>query len=159
MKGKTFDEIKRPKVDAKHEYMFDFEPILEYFDRRRFEDLDKSISDKSKTVVCYHWVRGLCQKGDKCDYQHIYNPDALPKCFWYGKSGFCKNGDLCPYLHEEKDAGQPCTHFDNGYCRHGEKCRKSHVFKEPCVNYLAGFCPLGPDCPYGHPKFDPTFKI
>ena len=32
-------------------------------------------------VVCKHWLRNLCMKGDKgCPYLHYYDPGRMPEC-------------------------------------------------------------------------------
>ena len=40
-----------------------------------------------KTVVCKHWLRGLCKKGDGCDFLHEYDVTKLPDCYFYSKFG------------------------------------------------------------------------
>lgn len=43
-----------------------------------------------KTVVCKHWLRGLCKKGDDCEFLHEFDMTKMPECFFfskYGKSG------------------------------------------------------------------------
>ena len=39
---------------------------------------------RRKKVVCKHWLRGLCKKGDDtCDFLHRLDRDRMPEC-WYG---------------------------------------------------------------------------
>jgi hypothetical protein len=35
------------------------------------------LTGKRRTVVCKHWLRGLCKKGDLCDYLHEYDDDKV----------------------------------------------------------------------------------
>ena len=42
----------------------------------------KHISGEKKTV-CKHWLRGLCRKGDYCEYLHQYDMEKMPECFFY----------------------------------------------------------------------------
>ncbi|KAK2117169.1 hypothetical protein P7K49_004055 [Saguinus oedipus] len=38
-----------------------------------------------KTVVCKHWLRGLCKKGDQCEFLHEYDMTKMPECYFYSK--------------------------------------------------------------------------
>jgi hypothetical protein len=46
-------------------------------------------------VVCKHWLRGLCKKGDNCEFLHEYNLRKMPECWFYSKYGECNNGAEC----------------------------------------------------------------
>lgn len=35
-----------------------------------------------KTVVCRHWVKGLCMKLDNCEFLHELNIERMPECRW-----------------------------------------------------------------------------
>ena len=36
-----------------------------------------------KTIVCKHWLRGLCKKGDQCEFLHEYDMSKMPECYFY----------------------------------------------------------------------------
>ncbi|VTJ59185.1 Hypothetical predicted protein [Marmota monax] len=38
-----------------------------------------------KMVVCKHWLRGLCKKGDHCRFLHQYDVTRMPRCYFYSK--------------------------------------------------------------------------
>lgn len=38
-------------------------------------------------VVCKHWLRGLCKKGDHCKFLHQYDITRMPECYFYSKFG------------------------------------------------------------------------
>lgn len=38
-------------------------------------------------VVCKHWLRGLCKKGDQCSFLHQYDVTRMPECYFYSKFG------------------------------------------------------------------------
>lgn len=40
-----------------------------------------------KMVVCKHWLRGLCKKGDQCSFLHEYDVTRMPECSFYSKFG------------------------------------------------------------------------
>lgn len=44
-----------------------------------------------KTVVCKHWLRGLCKKGDQCEFLHEYDMTKMPECYFYSKFGWFIN--------------------------------------------------------------------
>jgi len=37
--------------------------------------------------VCKHWLRGLCKKGDQCEFLHEYDMTKMPECYFYSKFG------------------------------------------------------------------------
>lgn len=81
-----------------------------------------------KSVVCKHWLRGLCKKGDEhCEFLHEYNLKKMPECWFFSKYGECANPD-CFYLHVDKTIkGEACQWYGRGFCRHGPHCRNRHV--------------------------------
>ena len=38
-----------------------------------------------KTIVCKHWLRGLCKKGDGCEFLHEYDMSKMPECYFYSR--------------------------------------------------------------------------
>mmetsp|Transcript_3752 Transcript_3752/g.12518 ORF Transcript_3752/g.12518 Transcript_3752/m.12518 type:complete len:767 (-) Transcript_3752:38-2338(-) len=114
---------------------------------------DQPPDPRRHRVVCKHWLRGLCKRGDDCDFLHVYDPARMPQCLFFQHYGECTNKD-CIFLHtrtEEKVSD--CPWYDRGFCKHGPRCRNRHTRKTVCVHYLAGFCPNGPDCKFAHPQF------
>ncbi|KAM4058094.1 zinc finger c-x8-C-x5-C-x3-H type (and similar) domain-containing protein [Hirsutella rhossiliensis] len=107
------------------------------------------------SLVCKHWLRGLCKKGKHCEFLHEYNLRKMPECNFFMRNGYCSNGEECLYLHVDPMSRlPPCPHYDMGFCPLGPLCSKKHVRRKLCVFYLAGFCPDGPECKQGaHPKW------
>jgi len=107
-----------------------------------------------KAVVCKHWLRGLCKKGDLCEFLHEYDLSKMPECWFFSKFGECSNPE-CMYLHiRPEDKQKECPWYARGFCKHGPKCRHKHVKKLACTNYLMGLCLDGPNCKFGHPKYE-----
>ncbi|EAS33727.3 mRNA 3'-end-processing protein yth1 [Coccidioides immitis RS] len=118
------------------------------------------------SLVCKHYLKGLCKKGIKCEYLHEYNLRRMPECQSFARSGYCANGDDCLYQHVSEEAKlPPCEHYDKGFCPLGPLCAKKHVRRKICPFYLAGFCPEGRACTTGaHPRWPenlpkPTVKV
>ncbi|KAH6608936.1 hypothetical protein Trco_002282 [Trichoderma cornu-damae] len=107
------------------------------------------------SLVCKHWLRGLCKKGEHCEFLHEYNLRKMPECNFFMRNGYCSNGEECLYLHVDPLSRlPPCPHYDMGFCPLGPLCSKKHVRRKLCPYYLAGFCPDGPECKTGaHPKW------
>ncbi|KAF7436915.1 RNA-binding component of cleavage and polyadenylation factor [Pleurotus ostreatus] len=105
------------------------------------------------STVCKHWLRGLCKKGDACEFLHEYNLRRMPECWWFAKHGYCSAGDECLYAHP-KERKVECPDYKRGFCKLGPNCPRKHVRRVACQLYLTGLCPLGPECPRGHPKPD-----
>ncbi|KAH8631009.1 3'-end-processing protein yth1 [Alternaria alternata] len=113
------------------------------------------------SLVCKHWLRGLCKKGETCEFLHEYNLRRMPECSYYARTQTCSNGDDCLYLHIDPEAKRPsCPHYDRGFCPLGPYCALKHNKKEKlCPFYLCGFCPEGKNCKYGaHPRFPADLK-
>lgn len=107
-----------------------------------------------RTIVCKHWLRGLCKKGDDCEFLHEFDMTKMPECFFFSKYGQCNNKE-CPFLHIDPDQKmKDCPWYDRGFCRHGPNCKNRHVRRLICQCYLSGFCLDGPKCKYMHPKYD-----
>ena len=118
------------------------------------------------SLVCKHWLRGLCKKGESCEFLHEYNVRKMPECNFFVRNGYCSNGDECLYLHIDPQSKlPPCPHYEQGFCPLGPRCSKKHVRKKLCPYYLAGFCPNGKTCKEGaHPRWEkdlekPTAKV
>mmetsp|Transcript_18157 Transcript_18157/g.31490 ORF Transcript_18157/g.31490 Transcript_18157/m.31490 type:complete len:256 (-) Transcript_18157:55-822(-) len=107
-----------------------------------------------RLIVCKHWLRGLCKKGEYCEYLHEFDMSRMPECYFFSKFGECSNAE-CMYRHVDLDKKRnECPYYARGFCKHGAKCRFRHIRKVACPAYLAGFCKLGPNCEFGHAKFD-----
>ena len=116
--------------------------------KRRFDDADK-------TIVCKHWLRNLCKKGDGCEYLHEFNMEKMPECFFFSKYKECSNQE-CFYRHVDPNAiKSECTFYNRGFCNRGGFCRNLHLRRFICPMYLCGFCPMGPNCKMVHPKYVP----
>uniref|UniRef100_A0A8C3T3R4 Cleavage and polyadenylation specificity factor subunit 4 n=1 Tax=Chelydra serpentina TaxID=8475 RepID=A0A8C3T3R4_CHESE len=101
-----------------------------------------------KTVVCKHWLRGLCKRGDECEFLHEYDMTKMPECYFYSKFGECSNRE-CPFLHiDPASRVKDCPWYDRGFCKQGPLCKYKHTRRVMCVNYLAGFCPEGLKCKF-----------
>lgn len=107
-----------------------------------------------RTIVCKHWLRGLCKKGDQCEFLHEYDMTKMPECYFYSRFNACHNKE-CPFLHIDPESKiKDCPWYDRGFCRHGPHCRHRHVRRVLCMNFLAGFCPDGELCKFMHPRFE-----
>lgn len=83
------------------------------------------LRDPNKRTVCKHWLRGLCKKGDQCDYLHEYDLRRIPECRFYATFGFCNSGDDCLYLHVDKAVKRrECENYRRGFCPKG---KSSHI--------------------------------
>lgn len=81
------------------------------------------LEEKFRTVVCRHWLRGLCMKGESCEFLHQFDTDRMPLCRW-GTN--CTIAD-CPYRHVAEDDKPQCVFYQQGFCIHGMACKYRHV--------------------------------
>ncbi|EEA06325.1 zinc finger (CCCH type) domain-containing protein [Cryptosporidium muris RN66] len=79
------------------------------------------------SVVCRHWIRNMCMKGDFCDFLHQYDYERMPPCFTYQKYGVCVDEALgnCPFKHKA-DETPLCAQYFLGFCKFGPKCKRRH---------------------------------
>lgn len=40
-----------------------------------------------RLIVCKHWLRGLCKKGEYCEYLHEFDMSKMPECYFFSKFG------------------------------------------------------------------------
>ena len=98
-------------------------------------------------LICKHYQRGLCKKGDACEFAHTFNLRDERECKEFSKYGVCPQGEECTYLHIPPTSplrGAACPHYTRGFCPLGPYCGLRHIKHEKlCPFYLAGFCPNG----------------
>ena len=87
----------------------------------------QKLDEKYRTIVCRHWLRGLCMKGESCEFLHQYDMARMPVCRW-GEN--CKVKD-CPYKHVAEDDKPQCVFYQQGFCVHGTACRYRHYKQAP----------------------------
>ncbi|KAI0121232.1 mRNA 3'-end-processing protein yth-1 [Xylariales sp. AK1849] len=119
-------------------------------DRHTAPSAASATNSSYNSLVCKHWLRALCKKGESCEFLHEYNLRKMPECNFFVRNGYCSNGDECLYLHPDPLSKlPPCPHYDRGFCPLGPNCSKKHVRRKLCPYYLAGFCPDGKACKEG----------
>ena len=88
----------------------------------------KNFSTSFYSVVCKHWLRGLCKKGDDCEFLHEYDMAKMPECYFFSKFGRCENRD-CQYLHIDPNSKvKECPWYARGFCKHGPNCKSRNGF-------------------------------
>lgn len=135
MKGKDGEYLVRVTPTPKHQpkTRADARPCATSSTRFDFEDwldgMDAAAPPARRVhmTTCTHWLRGLCVKGDQCEFLHNASPEYMPECKFYA-DGRCEDG-TCPFRHVTR--APPVS---------------------MCADYVRGFCPLGPACPRAHLK-------
>ncbi|KAK3648136.1 RNA-binding component of cleavage and polyadenylation factor [Elasticomyces elasticus] len=98
-------------------------------------------------LICKHYQRGLCKKGDLCEFAHTFNLRDERECKEFSRYGICPQGDDCTYLHippTSRLRDSTCPHYTRGFCPLGPYCEQRHLkHKVICEFYRAGFCPNG----------------
>lgn len=75
------------------------------------------------TIVCKHWLRDLCMKGDKCDFLHQYDLARMPECTQWSRMGRCIDQE-CDFRHDTER--MECQKFKFGFCKMGSQCKMRH---------------------------------
>lgn len=98
-------------------------------------------------LICKHYQRGLCKKGDACEFAHTFDLRGERECKEFSRYGICPQGDECTYIHIGPTSTlrlQPCANYARGFCPLGSWCSQRHVKHEKlCPFFIAGFCPNG----------------
>lgn len=108
--------------------VFDFEDDPVFIQQRLKDEREseKKRNDRRfKTVVCRHWVKGLCMKMDNCEFLHELDHDRMPECRWGEK---CQVPD-CYFKHTKEADRLECAYYTLGFCAHGTSCRYRHIRK------------------------------
>ncbi|TMW65745.1 hypothetical protein Poli38472_008387 [Pythium oligandrum] len=104
--------------------VFDFEALLpDDVDMGDDRDENGKKDFKRGTVVCRHWLRGLCMKGDNCEFLHQYDMSKMPECRW----GMECQVPECPFRHVPDEERVECAFYKQGFCSHGPNCRYRHI--------------------------------
>lgn len=64
-------------------------------------------------------------KGDACGFLHKFDPERMPVCRTWMKTGECKEID-CPFKHSLDDVKE-CNMYKLGFCIYGNHCRYKHT--------------------------------
>ena len=75
--------------------------------------------------ICYKFRDGKCEKGKDCPYKHVKESSrsGTPKKKGKGKGGRSASSNR---KSKEEMAKIPCTYFQQGKCRRGDKCFHKH---------------------------------
>ncbi|GMF48521.1 unnamed protein product [Phytophthora fragariaefolia] len=128
------------REDEERRVAFDFEPLLaEGGDERAEQPRGGAVVGvggatfgaaggakkdlKRGTVVCRHWLRALCMKGDGCEFLHQYDMSKMPECRW----GMECQVPECPFRHVPDEERVECAFYRQGFCSHGSSCRYRHM--------------------------------
>lgn len=105
--------------------VFDFEALLpdDVEQKPEEDDVGGKKDFKRGTVVCRHWLRGLCMKGDICEFLHQYDMSKMPECRW----GMECQVPECPFRHVPDEERVECAFYKQGFCSHGPCCRYRHI--------------------------------
>jgi cleavage and polyadenylation specificity factor subunit 4 len=90
-------------------------------------DRSIKIKPKVKTVVCKHWLLGLCQNGSNCEWLHRLNRSKMSECK-HGKLCKIKN---CHLKHIDEQDVLECIFFKQGFCYNGPNCVRRHIKRLP----------------------------
>ncbi|UKK02113.2 cleavage and polyadenylation specificity factor subunit 4 [Theileria orientalis] len=71
-----------------------------------FDRVDIERSRGKHSVVCRHWLKGMCMKGEFCDFLHQLVYSRMPPCKTVEKSSFCTDRlkGCCIFKHQDEDA-------------------------------------------------------
>ncbi|KAK1444586.1 YTH domain containing protein [Babesia gibsoni] len=73
-----------------------------------YERADIERNRGKHSVVCRHWLKGMCMKGEFCDFLHQLVYSRMPPCRLFEKNGFCIDNQRgnCIFQHiaEAQDA-------------------------------------------------------
>ncbi|EPT30312.1 zinc finger (CCCH type) motif-containing protein [Toxoplasma gondii ME49] len=171
-------------------FQFSFEPSLEQQKQEEGRLLNEQGISRADcvsgrqwgkhTVVCRHWWKGMCMKGEFCDFLHQLIYHRMPAC----RNQLCcpdTRRGCCPFRHEDGGPagapkavpGAPAAGDGHGSVAGGQEGEEAaNVYgaslpdftstdyvsggagasgnQQECVNYFLGFCKHGPKCRRKH---------
>ena len=100
------------------------------------------VDPRRHKVVCKHWLRGLCKKGDDCDFLHQLDRDRMPECWFFSNFGECSNKD-CIFLHirPEDKVSTGLRQVPLSSSRVDRTGPSSAARVAPCTRSTSGPCP------------------
>jgi cleavage and polyadenylation specificity factor subunit 4 len=122
---------------------------------------NRRLARQRSVIICKHWLKGLCKKGDACEFLHEYNVRKMPECWFFNKHGYCQIVEECLYRHIDPVSRiGVCDCYERGFCPLGPDCIKRHVKgKRICQMFLTGFCPLGKECHDAHSNYEESSEL
>ena len=71
------------RLEIPEDISFSFDPWLK--SNLNFGEPDEHVYKNGRlaragSVVCKHWLKGLCKKGEACEFLHEYNIRKMPEC-------------------------------------------------------------------------------
>eukprot|EP00916_Digyalum_oweni_P022928 GHVL01038031.1.p1 GENE.GHVL01038031.1~~GHVL01038031.1.p1 ORF type:complete len:343 (+),score=79.64 GHVL01038031.1:30-1058(+) len=109
---------------------FDFQEDLARQDARKrelqkdgFHFADIKRYKGRNSMVCRHWLRGTCMKGEMCEYLHQLDSNRMPECPVQQRYGKCTDSS-CLYKHS--DDKLICYRYEQGFCPLGPACKRKH---------------------------------
>lgn len=105
-----------------------------------------------RTIVCRHWLRGLCMKGNSCEFLHKFDLERMPYCHYQTikkcKTPGCYFRHVNPADEEESSSNvarsRECSFYRQGFCKHGSRCRYEHHARKLHALPIVGNFTLGP---------------
>eukprot|EP01066_Platyproteum_vivax_P008072 Platyproteum_vivax@DN3318_c1_g1_i1.p1 len=78
------------------------------------------------SIVCRHWLKGTCMKGEQCEYLHQLDAERMPECPVQQKHGKCTD-PTCFFKHTEPEEKPICARYQCGFCPNGPLCKRRHT--------------------------------
>eukprot|EP00742_Colponemidia_sp_Colp-10_P008944 GILJ01009718.1.p1 GENE.GILJ01009718.1~~GILJ01009718.1.p1 ORF type:complete len:256 (+),score=16.33 GILJ01009718.1:90-857(+) len=112
-------------------FKFDFEEEIQFKDASKLGANNSRTARTTRTsgrksVVCKHWLRGLCMKGDDCEFLHQLDPERMPRCHFWDQFGECKDAE-CLFRHVTEEDKKECLRYKFGFCKQGLACKLRHA--------------------------------
>ena len=85
------------------------------------------IDPKRRTVVCKHWLNGLCQIGKDCTFLHRLDQSKSAPC----QHGVDCKKKICHLKHVSIEDISECIFYKQGFCYNGAKCQRRHDKRTP----------------------------
>lgn len=114
------------------------------------------------TIVCRHWLKGMCMKGDFCDFLHQLIYLRMPACRNQLWCPDIRRG-CCPFKHadvvvQSSGSSGAAAAAEGGETRSKSVGRGSSSVEQQllqpqqkeCLAYFLGFCKAGPKCRRRH---------
>ncbi|XP_042489472.1 30-kDa cleavage and polyadenylation specificity factor 30-like [Macadamia integrifolia] len=115
--------VKKAMENTERVLNFDFEDNSDFSNvdgssgvlgREIGDNWNHNVRRNFRKVVCSHWLRGLCMRGDACMFLHQYDKSRMPICRFFRFYGRCREQD-CIYKHITGDIKECKMYKENNF--------------------------------------------
>lgn len=117
----------------------------------------RPMDPKFRTVPCWHFAKGFCERGADCSFSHESVPPGQEVterrgsvvCRHWSK-GYCMRGEACNFAHGEQEPEALTRKRPNPFVMALPAAKSCRTRTEVCRHFARGYCALANRCLFAH---------